>query len=180
MVSDKIATQHPNTMDICNSTQDVQSPISNYFSGRSIFVTGGTGFMGKVLLEKLLRSSPDIGKIYVLTRCKKGVNPQDRFKTILEGPLYTSLTENSPDVLKKVIAISGDVTEPNLGMSPSDEELIINTVSVIFHVAATVKFDDILSNAIKMNVKGTLSIIELARKIKYLSSFVHTSTAYVH
>jgi len=139
--------------------------------------------MGKVLLEKLLRSCPEINHIYVLTRTKRGQCPQDRMTNLLEGPLYTALAENSPDVLKKISAIAGDVTEPNLGISPSDEEMIINNVSVIFHVAATVKFDDVMSNAIKMNVKGTYSIIDLARKIKKegsLSSLVHVSTAYSH
>jgi FlaA1/EpsC-like NDP-sugar epimerase len=35
---------------------------------RSIFITGATGFVGKVLVEKLLRSCPDIAKIYILVR----------------------------------------------------------------------------------------------------------------
>lgn len=46
--------------------------IKDFYKGKNILVTGGTGFMGKVLLEKLLYSVPDIGKIYVLMRPKKG------------------------------------------------------------------------------------------------------------
>ena len=163
-----------------SSTQDIQSPISDYYAGRSIFVTGGTGFMGKVLLEKLLRSCPEINRIYVLIRTKKGQSPQDRLTAMLEGRLFTPLTNAAPNVLQKVIAVSGDITEPNLGMSNSDEEKIRNDVSVIFHAAATVKFDDDLADSIKMNVKGTLSIVDLARKIDSLSSLVHVSTAYSH
>ena len=168
-------------MDLSNDIHcDPKLSIPQYYEGRSIFVTGGTGFMGKILLEKLLRSCPGVDRIYVLTRSKRGESPQNRIKQMLEGPLYRPLLSSSPNVLKKVKAIRGDVTEPNLGISLSDEEDIVNNISVIFHVAATVKFDDDLSNAIKMNVKGTHSILQLARKINNLSALVHVSTAYSH
>jgi len=163
-----------------STTQDIASPISDYYDGRSVFITGGTGFMGKVLLEKLLRSCPGITRIFVLIRTKKGQSPQDRLSAILEGRLFSGLKSQAPHVLKKVIAVAGDITEPKLAISPNDEETIINEVSVIFHAAATVKFDDDLADSIKMNVKGTLSIVELARKMNSLSSMVHVSTAYSH
>lgn len=160
--------------------QELYSSIPSYYEGKSIFVTGATGFMGKILLEKLLSSCPGIQRIYILARSKRGSGPHDRLRSMLESPLYTRLRENSPNALKKVVAIRGDVTEPNLGMSPEDEDMITKNVSVILHVAATVKFDDEMSNAIKMNVKGIYSILDLARKVKELSSFVHVSTAYCH
>jgi len=168
-----------------STTQDIVSPISDYYAGRSIFITGGTGFMGKVLLEKLLRSCPGINKIYVLIRTKKGQLPQDRLQAMLKGRLFLPLTSRlqacqASTVLSKVVAVAGDITEPNLGISMADEQMLVNDVSVIFHAAATVKFDDDLADSIKMNVKGTLSIVNLARKVHSLSSFVHVSTAYSH
>ena len=59
--------------------------IPAFFCGKNVFITGATGFMGKVLLEKLLRSCPDIGLCYVLVRPKKGVQPSDRIKQILDS-----------------------------------------------------------------------------------------------
>ena len=38
-----------------------------------------TGFVGKVVLEKLFYEFPDIGRIYVIVRGKKGVSVKDRF-----------------------------------------------------------------------------------------------------
>lgn len=54
------------------------SDIPQWFAGKTIFVTGATGFMGKVLVEKLLRDCPDIEKMYLLIRTKKGVDAEQR------------------------------------------------------------------------------------------------------
>lgn len=56
--------------------------IPQFYSQQQIFVTGATGFMGKVLLEKLLRSCPDLEIIYVLVRNRKDKSAQERWKEI--------------------------------------------------------------------------------------------------
>lgn len=52
--------------------------IPEWFSGKSVFITGATGFMGKVLVEKLLRDCPDVAQLYLLIRPKRGVEPAQR------------------------------------------------------------------------------------------------------
>lgn len=61
--------------------------IPAFYANRSIFITGCTGFMGKVLIEKLLRSCPDIHEIFVLIRSKKELSMQDRLKNMLSLPV---------------------------------------------------------------------------------------------
>jgi len=58
--------------------------ISDFYAGRTLFLTGVTGFMGKVLLEKLLRSCPAIHQIYVLIRPKRGLTVPARLAQLLE------------------------------------------------------------------------------------------------
>jgi len=96
----------------------------------------------------------------------------------LDSPLFKEFKGSA--ILKKVEALAGDITLPKLGMSDEDLQTVIDNVSVIFHSAATVRFDEELKKSVMMNVEGTRSILELAQKMPGLESFVHVSTAYAH
>lgn len=71
--------------------QDDRSPIQQFFSGKSVLITGGTGFMGKVLTEKLLRSCPDLGQIVLLVRPKKEKGIHQRVDDIFDDPVSCKL-----------------------------------------------------------------------------------------
>jgi fatty acyl-CoA reductase len=58
------------------------SLVAEYYKNKSIFVTGATGFLGKALIEKLLRSCYGLDKIYILVRPKKGKLPSERIDEI--------------------------------------------------------------------------------------------------
>ena len=61
------------------------SAIQEFFRNKSIFITGATGFLGKTLIEKLLRSCNDLKKIYILIRPKKGKSSSERLNEILNA-----------------------------------------------------------------------------------------------
>ena len=65
--------------------------ISEFYAGKNVFVTGATGFIGKVLVEKLLRSCPDIKGIYCLIRGKKGQTAAQRLENMLEDKVLLFL-----------------------------------------------------------------------------------------
>ncbi|EFN65806.1 Fatty acyl-CoA reductase 1, partial [Camponotus floridanus] len=67
---------------------DPANSIATFYVGHSIFLTGATGFLGKVYIEKILRSCPDvcIREIFVLMRSKKGLNITERLGKILNLP----------------------------------------------------------------------------------------------
>jgi fatty acyl-CoA reductase len=72
----------------------------------------------------------------------------------------------------------GDCMELGLGLSPTDRQMIEETVSVVFHCAATVRFDDTLKNSVIMNVRGTREVMVLARNMKELKVCTVTCNKY--
>ena len=54
--------------------------IKKWYAGKNVMLSGCTGFLGKVVLEKLLRSCPEIGQIYLLLRPKRHKQAIDRIK----------------------------------------------------------------------------------------------------
>lgn len=75
-----------NSMASGSSKQEYLS-IAQIYTDRSVFITGGTGFMGKVLVEKLLRSCPGIKNIYLLIRPKRGQETSARLTDLLNTPV---------------------------------------------------------------------------------------------
>ncbi|XP_051161062.1 fatty acyl-CoA reductase wat-like [Leptopilina boulardi] len=155
------------------------SEIQQFFEEHTLFITGGTGFIGKILVEKFLRGLPKIKKIYLLIREKKGKNIQERFENYFNADLFHVLKEKNPSAINKVIPISGDVMKPGLGLSDIDRKTLINEVSIVVHSAATTRFDEPLNIAVSINVESVLEIIKLCRELKNLKVAVHVSTAFI-
>ncbi|KAJ1520549.1 hypothetical protein ONE63_003666 [Megalurothrips usitatus] len=156
--------------------------ISQTLIGHKVFITGGTGFMGKVLIEKILRKTPDVGGIYLLVRNKKGKDPKERIKDVFSSPLFNQVKEEQgADIIdRKIHAILGDVTLPDLGISAEDRQFLADNITVVYHMAATIRFDEALKRAVLLNVRGTKLVLALGREMKKLVFFAHVSTAYCH
>ncbi|XP_018051262.1 PREDICTED: putative fatty acyl-CoA reductase CG5065 [Atta colombica] len=157
-----------------------KSEIISFYKDKTIFITGASGFMGKVLLEKLLFTCSNLNKIYILIRSKKGRNIETRLDEMFKLPVFQRIRNEKPYLFKKVIPISGDVCLPNLGLTNQQCELLINEVHIVFHFAATLRLEAKLKDAIEMNTTGTKKLLDLAKRMKHLVSLVHLSTAFCH
>lgn len=154
------------------------SSVVDFYRGKSLFITGATGFVGKVLVEKLLRSCPGIETVYLLMRpgFRDGKSPDRRLKEFFQSRAFKFAS--TPLLLHKIVAIAGDMTKPGLGISPEDRHLLAEKVSVIFHSAATVKFQGPLKEFIKQNVLGTEAIMQLAGEMKHLQVNIENSGSF--
>lgn len=111
-------------------TDDVKelTPIQNFYKDSVIFITGSTGFIGQLLVEKLLRSCSSLSTIYILVRNKKGKDIQSRVDEIFENIIFDTLKEECPKYRHKVIAVEGDCVLPNLGLSSQERKILIDEV----------------------------------------------------
>ncbi|XP_073847723.1 putative fatty acyl-CoA reductase CG5065 [Musca autumnalis] len=155
-----------------------KSQIAAWYADKNILITGATGFMGKVLVEKLLRSCPDIKGLYLLIRSKRGLSPEVRKDQYLKCVIFNNILELNPDIGKKIHVIAGDVLEDDLGVKIDDRNHLIRTIDVVFHCAANVRFDQPLRPMVQMNVLGTQKVLELALTMENLKVFVHVSTTF--
>lgn len=162
------------------------------FTGRTIFMTGGTGFVGKVLLYKILKEFPDVTRVYLLMRGKESrrfkrfLNPQERLDMeVLDSPCFEPLRNSIGDarwkmLCGKVKAVNGDITEDHIGLSEEDRAVLFNEVQMIVHLAATVDFNHRLDEALQMNTLGGLRVLAIAKSCRKLEAMTHISTCYVN
>ncbi|KAK2586498.1 hypothetical protein KPH14_011396 [Odynerus spinipes] len=160
--------------------EKVLTPVQKFYNGQNIFITGGTGFMGKLLVEKLLRECPGIAYIYLLVRPKKGRDVFQRVEEIFEDALFSKLREEQPKFRHRIVTIEGDCSLPNLGISMTDRAMLMREVSIVFHVAATVKFDEKMKLAVAINVRSPKDAMNLCKEMPKLKAFIHVSTAYAN
>ncbi|XP_073049363.1 fatty acyl-CoA reductase 2, chloroplastic-like [Primulina eburnea] len=159
--------------------------IVEFFQGKNIFITGASGLVGKVLVEKILRST-SVEKIYVLIKANNKKAALDRLtKEIINSELFKCLQEQhgksyASFVRDKLIPIVGDITKPNLGMDNESANAIMKDVDVIIQSAASTTLNDRYDLLIDLNANAPQRLMRFAKSCKNLKLFVHISTAYVN
>src|SRR6185503_7212676 len=98
-----------------------------------VLVTGVTGFLGKVVLEALVRRADELGvtRIYLLIRPKRDRTPQERFTSeVVASDCFRLLPEQWE---KRCTVVLGNVTDPDLALSAVDEDILIEHVTHIIN-----------------------------------------------
>src|SRR5215475_12881958 len=103
------------------------SYISNFFAGKTLFVTGASGYLGKVLLERVLWQLPQVRRIVLLMRPHCASNQEAAVSLRAERAVFGSSIFNrlrarhaenfDTFIREKVTAVAGDVASPDLGLS---------------------------------------------------------------
>ena len=145
-------------------------------SGKRIFLTGVTGFLGQVIFERLLADVPD-ARIVLLVRSQTGSSSKDRVEYLFRKPAFDGLRERvgEPGLLAlledRVEVIDGDFSRgvPSL---PGD-------IDVVIHSAATVSFDPPIDEAFQTNLFGAMNLYRGVTQSGSRPCLVHVSTAYV-
>lgn len=152
------------------------SALHELFEGSEIFITGGTGCIGKAYLDKILRAF-NVKKVYILLREKRGKSADVRLESFKNNVFFGPLRSQKPREMDKLQAVKGDISLEGLGISKEDLNLMKN-VSFVIHCAATINFTEPLRNAISLNIRGTRDTLDIAKGFKNLQLFMYTSTFY--
>lgn len=82
--------------------------------------------------------------------------------------MFDNVKNKYSNLKEKVCVISGDCLMENLGLNEKDRNFLVENIEVIFHVAATIRFNRKLKAAIQINVKTTKYLLDMAKEMKQL------------
>jgi len=150
-------------------------PTARTLTNEHVFLTGGTGFVGQAILERLLSSHPGT-RITVLVRGKGSQTGEARLANLLRKPVFSRWIEKIGEeeakrqFTERVTAHEGSLGQ--VGVLPDD-------IDVVLHSASTVSFDPPIDEAFDTNVGGAYGVYGALLASGSDPHVVHISTAYV-
>ncbi|GLH09062.1 Fatty acyl-CoA reductase [Gryllus bimaculatus] len=114
---------------------------------------------------------PDIDTVYVAARPARGSAVQERLHKLLDVPLFDRVRAQRPEALGRLQAVECDTAQPSLALAEADARVLAERVSVVFHLAASVRFDDPLITAVRTNACATRDLLELATRMTKLKLY---------
>ncbi|XP_015164953.1 fatty acyl-CoA reductase 1-like isoform X4 [Solanum tuberosum] len=154
-----------------------------FLEGKTIFITGATGFLAKILVEKILRIQSNVRKLFLLVRASDTKSARKRFNDeVMQTELFSVLREKiGTNILnslieEKVFPVAGDNSFEDFGIENSE---MFKEIDIIINSAATTRFDERYDIAMNINVLGAFNVLKFAKKCSNVKILVHVSTAYV-
>ena len=133
----------------------------------TFFITGFPGFLATRLVKRLASEG---ARFILLTQAALLDAARDAVAQI------SSTTGTAAENFK---IVTGDITEPDLGLSPQATELAREETTTIFHLAAIYDLAVDCAVASHVNVEGTLNVNQFAKSVKHLRRYNYISTCYV-
>jgi alcohol-forming fatty acyl-CoA reductase len=159
--------------------------IADALKGKTILVTGSTGFLGKSIVEKCLRSIPEVKRINLAIRSSPRRPASERLdREVLASPAFKRLKEELGEerfaalAREKLAVVEIDLGRDGLGLSDGSRDQL-RTSDVVIHSAAAVEFDNPADLSAQTNLLGAARLVEALRASGSRPHLVHISTAYV-
>jgi len=159
--------------------------IAEALKGKTILVTGSTGFLGKSIVEKCLRSIPEVGRINLAIRSSARRPAAERLeREVLSSPAFKRLKDERGEaafaklVKDKLAVVEIDLGRDGLGLSDEGREQL-RACEIVIHSAAAVEFDNPADLSAQTNLLGAARMVEALKAAGSRPHLVHVSTAYV-
>ncbi|KAG5566555.1 hypothetical protein RHGRI_002194 [Rhododendron griersonianum] len=154
--------------------------VVQFLENRNILVTGATGFLAKIFVEKILRVQPNVKKLYLLLRAADEKSALQRFHNeAIAKDLFRVLREKlggnlNSLISEKVTLVPGDITCENLGVKdPNLEEEMWREVDVVVNLAATTNFDERYDVSFQLNTMGAKNVLIFSKKCANIKLLLH-------
>ena len=163
--------------------------IREFYQGRTVLLTGGTGFYGQGLTAKILRYLPGVQRLYLVLRPGRGPDGaarpiEERLDELFKLVVFDRFRQEEPAAFaaarQKVRALACDMQQPGLGLDDASHDELLAEVDLIIGNAASVTFDEPLDSAIQFNTLAPQELLRLAHEGRKKPVLVHISTAYVN
>lgn len=159
--------------------------LRDRLTGQHILLTGVTGFLAKIFVEKLLRCADTVGGIHLLVRPKAdGSTPTQRvWQEVLRSSAFDRLRATHGEKFEalcrdKLHVVGGDLTRERLGLDRGGYAELAQRITLVVNSAATVTFDERLDLAVELNTLGPRRLLQFARDAGN-APLMHVSTCYV-
>jgi thioester reductase-like protein len=133
----------------------------------TFFITGFPGFIANRLLERLAQRDCRFILLVQPTLAARAAEEIDR------------ISELNGKTVDEFHVVEGDISEPGLGLTAADLDLIKQQTTRVFHLAAVYDLAVPQDLAMRVNVGGTRNVVALAHSLPHLRQFHHVSTCYV-
>ncbi|HET7465804.1 MAG TPA: HAD-IB family hydrolase [Candidatus Dormibacteraeota bacterium] len=159
--------------------------IAEALKGKTILVTGTTGFLGKSIVEKTLRAVPEVGRINLAIRSSARRPAAERLeREVLSSPAFKRLKDElGEEAFARLAAEKLSVLEIDLGrdgLGLSDEgRAELGRCDIVIASAAAVEFDNPADLSAQTNLLGASRLVRAVRDAGNRPHLVHISTAFV-
>jgi len=150
------------------------------FRENEILLTGGNGFLGKVILAMLLERYPHLKHLHVLLRPGRGLSAEERFRAeIMDSPVMAALVAARGEkfVRERVSIWPGELSRPHCGLDQQALKVIAARVKLVINCAGKVEFFPPVDESLYANVDGVENAIALAKRAG--ARLLHVSTCFV-
>ncbi|WP_425274434.1 carboxylic acid reductase [Streptomyces flavidovirens] len=146
---------------------------------RTVLLTGASGYLGRFLcLEWLKRLAPTGGKLICVVRGKDNASARSRLDEAFSGG-DDELTRAFQDLAAAHLeVVTGDMAEPQLGLSDQMWQQLADDVDLIVHAGALVNHILPYNHLFDANVVGTAELIRLGLTSR-LKAFTYISSVAV-
>ncbi len=127
---------------------------------RTVFLTGGTGFLGAYLLKGFAERFPGV-EIQCLVRADNQASAKERLRMGLQKYQLDAET-----ILRSVRPVLGDLAQPDFGLGKNEFARLAAEVDWIYHNGAAVNFIYPYAALRAANVEGTRTVLRLATEIR--------------